>query len=224
MNSLLTFAFENKTSVVRINSNIILEVKGLSFRMICELSEKHLKSMNNMIKDFKQSDLSTYKDFFDDLILKCLTQNIDIDTLNMHVKSAGKLKLLKAIYNLSIFDDAFLKKYKMKIKSAGNTASGGAVAVAEKKFRKEAIEKRAKALGFSSTIEDMILVCEYLLSRNVSNAYDLSLKSLFNKYKVHCDIENRESTRLINIIASILYMHHGDNDKYNELTENLSEI
>lgn len=225
MNVLTSFGFENETEIVEINSGITLEIRGVSFRMLCMLSKEHLPAMNEMIVKFDKEYLVKHKDFFDDLLLQCIVSKDELDREDLKkIRSTGRMKILKTIYKLTMFDEAFIKKYKRKIRQKKGSKLIGAVEAAEQKYRKEAIADRAKAIGMPATFENLIHMCEYLITKNVTNAYDLSIRGLYNKYKVHVDIENLDSKRLINVLSAMLYMHHGEPDQYNELINNLSDI
>lgn len=225
MNTLTSFIYQNETVVVKVSSSINLKVRGVCFRDICALSNKHLKAMNAMMKEFNETDLKKYESFFDDILLTCIVsdEKLEIEDLKI-IKASGRIKLLKEIFNLSIFDDSFLKKYKPRINKKPGKKQKTGLEIAEERFTERALNERFEALGFESRIEDIIIVCEYLISKNVTNAYDLSIRSLYNKFKIHTDIDKAERKKLINNLMAILYVHHGESDAYNELIESLSEI
>lgn len=225
MNTLTSFIYDNESVIVKVSSSINLKIRGVSFRDICKLSDKHLKEMNKMLEDFKDEDLKTYVDFFDDLIITCIVTDDILEPKDLKmIKHNGRVKILKTIFNLSIFDNSFLRKYKTNINTNPGKKQKSGFEVADEIVTERALKERFEALGFNSRIEDIIVVCEYLISKNITNAYDLSLKSLYNKYKVHVDIDRAERKKLINNLMVVLYVHHGESDNYNKLIESLSEI
>lgn len=224
---LLGFSNPSPSVAVEIVKDFELIVRGLSFDDICELSVLHLKTMNDLIKNFKEDDIVLKSDFFDDILLKCI---IDEEPLKLEdlvpLKTRHKTKLLAEIYHLSFYDNAYLKSYKRKVNKANSEGKKviGAVEAVEQKNAKEAKKNREEATELHPMIEDIIHIVNYLKSKNINNANEMSLKVLYNTYKVHKEIDNREDTRMVNILMAVLGVHHGNNEGYDTLKNKLNEI
>lgn len=210
----------NEKKTVLINNEAV-EVRGMTTRDLCELSEKHIETITKLLKSFYYKNIVEHADLFDDILILCICEEgLTLEVIKELTKFQ-KIELLKAIASLSIPEIDFIKSYKISIGSDKQPTD--AKGVAKMKYRKEAKRNKAKALGFNESIENIIFMCEFLQSKNIQNSYDMSFKTLFSKYHIQSGIEDKASLRLIDIAAAAVLMNHGKGDGMDSLINKLSE-